>query len=75
MIKIVATLHNFGAAANLGGGVESVSEVIDIPTSDIPPRLAMYLRDKDCAKWQCLSLSLMDDVSQVSHDDTRDETP
>ena len=43
MLKIVATISNFGAAMNIGGDTERESMVIDIPTNNIPKRLKLYL--------------------------------
>ena len=58
MIKIVATISNFGAAVNIGGNVEYESEIVEIPTKNIPPRLKRYL-DSNSHKWETLSLSLL----------------
>ena len=60
MLKIVATIANFGAAANIGGSVEYKSEIINVPTNNIPPRLKRYL-DEENHKWETLSFSLLKD--------------
>jgi len=59
MIKIVATLSDFGAAANIGGDVENTSEIIEIPTKNIPPRLKAYIENGDTDKWRTVSFSLL----------------
>ena len=59
MIKIVATISDFGAAANIGGNVEYYSEIINVPTSAIPPRMKRYLSDEQARKWATLSFSLL----------------
>lgn len=61
MIKIVATISNFGAAANVGGDVERESVIIEIPTKNIPAKLKKYLEEEDQRKWETLSFSLLDD--------------
>lgn len=58
MIKIVATISDFGAAANIGGDVERFSEIIHIPESEIPLRMKKYLKDR---QWQTLSFSLLEE--------------
>ena len=61
MLKMIATITYFGAAANIGGDPERVSVIIDIPTKNIPNRLKRHLesepRDK---KYETLSISLLD---------------
>jgi hypothetical protein len=59
MIRIVATITDFGAAVNVGGDPERISEIINIPTNSIPPSLKKYLHDANIRKWATLSLSMM----------------
>lgn len=67
MIKIVATIHNAGMAANVGGGVESYSEIIEVPTKNIPQSLQGYIERRHKAKiknyhtYEALTLSLLED--------------
>ena len=64
-MKIVATISDFGAAANIGGNVEYTSEIIEIPEEMIPPNLKKHLDSvKKCAEknqivWSSLSFSLL----------------
>jgi len=60
MIKIVATISNYGAAANIGGDVERTSMIIEIPTKNIPERLKRHLENTEAKKWETLSFSLLD---------------
>ena len=65
MIKVIATIHNAEMAVNVGGSVDSVSEIIEIPTKSIPPNLKKHLKDRKDAEvtksffYQTLSLSLL----------------
>lgn len=59
MIKIIATISDFGAAANIGGSVDASSEIIEIPTSSIPPNLKRYLTSEEVRKWATLSFSIL----------------
>ena len=67
MIKIVATINDTGKAENVGGLVESVSEIIEIPTKNIPPNLKQFIEDRKQAKakkkheYQSVTFSLLDD--------------
>ena len=67
MIKIVATIHDATTAANIGGAVESISEVIEVPTKNIPPNLKRFIEDRKNAiiknKWFCetITFSLLED--------------
>lgn len=58
-MKIVFTISDFGAAANIGGDTERRSMVVDIPDELIPLEVSRYLKDGDRAHWQTLSLSLL----------------
>ena len=59
MLKIIATISNYAVAANMGGNVENTSVLIEIPTSSIPPLLKQHLENKEIAKWQTVSLSIL----------------
>ena len=66
MIKIIATIHDAEMVVNTGyGSVESISEIIEIPTKGIPPKLKKHLKDRKDAEvtksffYQTLSLSLL----------------
>lgn len=60
MLKIVATITNYGAAANVGGDPVRQSVIIDIPTSAIPSLLKDYLAAKpEVKKWETASLSFL----------------
>jgi hypothetical protein len=59
MIRIVATITDYGASVHVGGDPDRVSEIINIPTKDIPPLLKKYLSDKDVREWETLSFSIM----------------
>ena len=63
MLKIVATISDFGAAANIGAHTEYTSVVINVPTSNIPDRLKKHLEHKATGKanWETLSFSLLDE--------------
>lgn len=61
MIKIVVTYSDFGAAANIGGNVEFTSDIIEIPTQNIPKKLKNILADPDIKKWISLSFSLLNE--------------
>jgi len=69
MMKIVATINDAGMAAHVGGPVESVSEIIDVPTKNIPPNLKRFLADRQKAKdkntwfYQTVIFSLLEDES------------
>ena len=66
-MKIVATVTDCGAAANIGGGIESRSAVIDLG-ENIPEILKTYLASRKWAKegenrytYKDLSFSILDD--------------
>ena len=59
MLKLVATISDFGAAANIGGNVQYNSEIIEIPTRSIPPRLREYLEKESTRRWQTVQFSLL----------------
>ena len=65
MIRIIATIHNAEIAVNAGGNLESISEIIEIPSKSIPPNLEKHLKDRKNAAvtkslfYQTLSLSLL----------------
>jgi len=61
MLRIVATISDFGAAANVGSEVERTSVIIEVPTNNIPERLKKYLKEEDIRKWANLSFSLLDE--------------
>ena len=61
MLKIVATITNFAAAAHIGGDVERSSEIINVPTKNIPPNLKRYLSHQNQKKWETLSFSLLEE--------------
>ena len=59
MLKIIATISNFKAAANIGGDVEKDSYLIVIPTSKIPLKVKEHLENGNIRRWQTLSLSIL----------------
>ena len=59
MIKIIATITDCGMSANIGGDPIRRSEIIDIPTQNIPPDLKRYLENPEYRKWSTLSFSLL----------------
>ena len=59
MIKIIATITDYGAAMNIGGDVERISHIINVPTQNIPERLKMWLEEKALRKHSTISLSLL----------------
>ena len=61
MIKIVATISDFGAAANIGGDTIKKSYIIDVPTQNIPPKLKEYFIKEDRRSYTTLSFSLLDE--------------
>ena len=62
MLKIVATITNFGAALNIGGDPVRESMIIDVPTNNIPEKLKKYL-DANLAKrkYETLSFSILNE--------------
>lgn len=67
MIKIVATINDAGMAAHVGGPVESVSEIIEVPTKNIPANLKRHIESrkdaKEKGKWiyETVTFSLLED--------------
>ena len=59
MIKIIATIHSFGAAVNVGGSVESTSYEIGVLEVLVPTQVLWHLKDENARKWQTLSLSIL----------------
>lgn len=57
-MKLVATVHDFGAAANIGGNVKAQSAIIEIPDCNIPLIVSQHLKDP---KWSTLSFSILVD--------------
>lgn len=49
-MKIVATVSDYGAAANIGGNVEYTSAIIEIPDDAVPEIVKKYFRDVAWAK-------------------------
>jgi len=45
-MKIVATIHDIECAAHVGGPVESVSEIIEVPEKNIPPKLRQAIVER-----------------------------
>ena len=58
-MKIVATIANFAAAANIGGNVEYESFIVDIPDNVVPKAVKDYLND---SQLQTLSFSILKEV-------------
>jgi len=58
MLKIVATVTDCGMSANVGGDPVRTSEIINVPTNNIPKNLKKYLEDP---RWLTLSLSILSD--------------
>ena len=71
MIKIVATINDAGMAANVGGPVESVSEIIEVPGKSIPPNLKRYIEDRQRSKvdgtftFRTVTFSLLEDEATI----------
>ena len=61
MLKIVATISDFGAAANVGGNVGYRSYIIEIPTQNVPAKVKEALEDEGTMKWTTVSLSFLDE--------------
>lgn len=59
MLKIVATISDYGAAMHIGGDVERVSHIIDIPTSIIPEAIKEFLKENGRPSHATLSFSLL----------------
>lgn len=63
-VKIIATISDFGAAANVGGEVDTTSYIIEIPTTNISEEVLKYLRgSEDHTKYKNMSLSLLPEES------------
>ena len=66
-MKIIATVSEFGAAANLGGDVERKSVLIDVPDDALPQFLQDELEFRREAKesksqvWTSISFSLFEE--------------
>ena len=61
-MKLVATISDFGAAANIGGDVERTSFVIEVDPRVISRRVKDHINNKNnCSKWATLSFSLLDE--------------
>jgi hypothetical protein len=61
MLKIIATITNFGAAANVGGEVERTSFEIEIPENYLPEEVKNHLQKENHRTWQNISLSIKSD--------------
>lgn len=59
-MKIVFTISDFGAAANIGGDTERSSFIVDVPDEHIPHKVRDHFENKN-NKWQTLSLSVLDE--------------
>lgn len=59
MLKIVVTITDWGAVSNVGRGVDNFSEIIEIPTENIPPGLKLYLDNEDIREYQTISCSIL----------------
>ena len=68
MVKIVATINDAAMASNVGGPVESVSEIIEVPEKNIPPNFKRFIDDRRDAKgknkwfYQTITFSLLEDI-------------
>lgn len=60
-MKIVATISEFGAAANIGGEVSRDSYIIEIPDDKVPLPVLLHLREEQ--KWQTMSLSVFKEAT------------
>jgi hypothetical protein len=70
-MKIVFTISDFGAAANIGGDTERKSMIVDVPDELIPLEVSKYLEGGDSSHWQTLSLSLL--VESTNNSEVDDE--
>ena len=62
VMKIAATISDAGMALNVGGPVSSVTSIIDIPDSCVPPKVRQFLESKDRPNcYWSLSLTLVDE--------------
>ena len=60
-MKIIATISNFGAAANLGGHVDIKSAIIVIDNTKLPPLIKKHIDNKNNEqKWENLTFSLLE---------------
>ena len=64
-MKIIATISNYGAAANFGGHVEIKSSIIVIDNAKLPPLIKRHIDNKnDEQKWENLTFSLLERTPQ-----------
>ena len=72
MVKIVATITEFGAAANCGGAVTSESGIINVPTENIPRVFREFLERTEKMKaqghtiWEGVSFSILREDEEVT---------
>ena len=60
-MKIIATISNYGAAANLGGHVEMKSSIIVIDNTNLPSLIKRHIDNKNNEqKWENLTFSLLE---------------
>lgn len=70
-MKLYFILSDFGAAANIGGAVETEARFINIPDEQLPPMVLRYLDSAKKAKetksnnWQSLSFAFEDDREEA----------
>ena len=63
-MKIIATITEFGAAANIGGEIERHSYIIDVPQEFIPVPVQLHIAKEQT--WQTLSLSILKNEKEKS---------
>ena len=59
MLKIVATIADYGALMHLGADVERTSFIINVPTQNIPEEIKRYLGKSKTPSYSTLSFSLL----------------
>lgn len=65
-MKIVFTISDFGAAANIGGDTERRSMIVNVPDELIPMPVKKHLEGDDTRHWQTLSLSILEESTNNS---------
>lgn len=58
-MNLVITMHDASMTANVGGGVESESYVVDVPDDLIPPSVLSYVKNHDKHQYTFMTLSFM----------------
>lgn len=58
-MRLVLTMHYAGMAANVGGSVESISHIVEVPDDALPKEVCDYLKSPEKYQYTGLSLSYM----------------